>query len=96
MRNKNLIFFWGLLMILLISGCSKQEESKEMNQSEYAVIKTSSLKSEKTQIIFLDADMNYIGEQEYDYGNVGGCGYNIPFINDNKMYDISLLPPLKF
>lgn len=90
MRIKKLIYFFGLSTILLISGCSKQEESKEVNQSEYVVIKTSSLKSEKTQTIFLDADMNYIGEQEYDYGNVGGCGYNVPFINDNKMYDISL------
>ena len=82
--------FLLLFVICLICGCAKQDVSKDLGKAEYAVIRTSALKSEKTQTIFLDADMNYVGEKTYDFGNVGGCGFNIPYENNDKVYDISL------
>lgn len=82
--------FLSLFVICLICGCAKQDVSKDLGKAEYAVIRTSPLKSEKTQTIFLDADMNYVGEKTYDFGNVGGCGFNIPFEDNNKIYDVSL------
>ena len=37
----------------------------------------------------LDENLKHAGEKEIDYGNVGGCGFNIPTDMNGKTYEIS-------
>lgn len=85
-KNIALIMFIAVFMC----GCSGWNDTEYTKDYEYAVIRTSAKKYRKTQVIFLDSDMNYVGEKTYDYGEVGGCGFNPTFENDKKVYDISL------
>ena len=77
------------LIACVFSACSGDAKKENVGKPDYAVIRTSKYKECKTQIVLLDENLKYAGEKEIDYGNVGGCGFNIPTDMNGKTYEIS-------
>ena len=90
MTNKKLKISLVLLLIAcILCACNRESKKEDVGKPDYAVIRTSKYKECKTQIVLLDENLKYAGEKEIDYGNVGGCGFNIPTDMNGKTYEIS-------
>lgn len=88
MKKKRLIFLFAL--VVLVTGCNNTQESKVTNNREYAVIKSSMKYGDKTEITYFDKQLNQVGIQKYEYGNVGEFQYLYPVVKNEILYEISL------
>ena len=83
----------GIFIAFLVTctGCGDAKlETNNYNETyRYALIETSSEKSDMTKIIYFDENLRKVGENKYNYGNVGRCSYDIPIINNGKVYELS-------
>lgn len=79
-------------LILSCVGCGNKEKevsAEEIKGFDCAVIRTSADKKEKTDIVYLDKDLNELAVQTIDYGNVGQTQFRRPIEKNGYIYESS-------